>query len=135
VTRTSSKTPDFDIDTVAAGAARARTMAALFGPDAATPKRIAGYAVLDVLGRGAMGVVYLAHDERLDRSVALKLLDPGRRHDPKARASLVTEAKQIARVQHPNVVAVYEVGSHQGDTFLAMEYVAGPTLREWTLGA
>ena len=125
-------TKPLQLDTLATRAAQERTLDALFGPAPSLPRTIGGYRIRHVLGRGAMGVVYLAVDERLERSAALKLLDPGRRDDPKARASLVKEAQQIARVQHPNVVTVYEVGEHEGDTFIAMEYVAGETLASWT---
>lgn len=119
------------LDSHALAAAKARTLDALFGADGASPSKIGAYTIEDVLGRGAMGVVYLARDARLDRPVALKLIEPRKRTDAEARASLVAEATQLARVQHPNVVAVYEVGEHEETSFIAMEYVAGPTLREW----
>ena len=89
---------------------------------------IGRYLVLEVLGAGAMGVVYAAFDPELDRKVALKLL--------RARASasserLVREARATARLAHPNVVVVHDVGEHAGAVFMAMEFVEGGTLGEW----
>jgi serine/threonine protein kinase len=87
------------------------------------------------LGRGGMGVVYCAHDPELGRPVAIKLV----RGLPFAvadtlRARLLREAKVLGKLTHPNVVRVYDVGSHEGEVYLAMEYVDGPTLREWQEG-
>jgi serine/threonine protein kinase len=69
------------------------------------------YRVLDVLGQGAMGLVYRAHDPRLDREVALEIVHPGRvaKDADMARARLVSEARALARLSHPNVLAVYDV--------------------------
>src|SRR5262245_25024894 len=79
------------------------------------------FAILDTLGTGGMGVVLEAHDETLDRTVALKLLHPwGSEHH---RARLLREAKALARLSHPNVVQVYEIGTVGDDTFIAMELV------------
>jgi serine/threonine protein kinase/formylglycine-generating enzyme required for sulfatase activity len=91
------------------------------------------YMVLERLGSGAMGVVYAAYDPELDRKVALKLLRPHRGSGDLARAQerLVREAQAIAKVSHPNVVGIFDVGVHDGQVFLAMEYLAGGTLREW----
>jgi tetratricopeptide (TPR) repeat protein/predicted Ser/Thr protein kinase len=82
-----------------------------------------------MLGEGGMGVVYLAHDEELDRPVALKL----QRSDRSSRMvqRLAREARAMARVSHPNVVPVHEVGEHRGRVFIAMEYVDGGTARDW----
>lgn len=87
------------------------------------------YRVEGVLGRGGMGVVVRAEDPELGRSVALKLLrgcGGTRRVD-----ALLAEARAMARLTHPNVVAVLDVGMHGDEAFLAMEYVDGPTLRAW----
>jgi tetratricopeptide (TPR) repeat protein len=91
------------------------------------------YRVLDVLGHGAMGVVYRAHDPRLDRFVALKIVHPGRvaKDADKARARLVSEARALARVAHPNVLAVYDVGVQDGLVFVALELVDGVDLAQW----
>jgi len=89
------------------------------------------YTVLDLLGRGSVGVVLSAYDTRLDRRVALKLLH-AHGASPESGARLLREAQAMARLSHPNVVAVYDAGTLDGDTvFIAMEYVAGGTLREW----
>src|SRR5262245_19355591 len=85
---------------------------------------------------GAMGVVYAAYDPDLDRKVALKLLRPddaGAR-DEARQARLVREAKAIAKLSHPNVVSIFDVGVHDGRVFLAMEYLPGGTLRQWLAG-
>ncbi len=89
--------------------------------------------VVDLLGRGGMGVVYKAFDPELDRLVALKLVRPGG-HPAEAavaRERLVREARALAKLAHPNVVAVHDVGVLEGDVFLALEYVEGQTLRRW----
>ncbi len=91
---------------------------------------IGRYVILDVLGAGAMGVVYAAFDPELDRKVALKLL----RHraiDAVSSARLVREARSTAKLSHPNVVVVHDVGVHDGSVFMAMEHVEGGTLGEW----
>ncbi len=94
---------------------------------------IGAYRVLDVLGHGAMGMVYRAHDPRLDRDVALKLVHPGRvaKDASKARARLVAEARALARVSHPNVLAVYDVGVHDDLVYVALELVDGVDLAQW----
>jgi eukaryotic-like serine/threonine-protein kinase len=87
------------------------------------------YVVIDVLGVGGMGVVYAAYDPELDRRVAIKLLRPSLLGDGRPR--LVREAQAIARIAHPNVVAVYDVGELDGAVFVAMELVDGQTLSKW----
>jgi formylglycine-generating enzyme required for sulfatase activity len=92
------------------------------------------YLVLDRLGAGAMGVVYAAYDPELDRKIALKLLSrqEGRGGDKARRQErLVREAKAIAKLSHPNVVGIFDVGVHEGQVFMAMEYLGGGTLRDW----
>lgn len=90
------------------------------------------YVILDTLGRGGMGVVYLAYDPELDRKVALKLLLPGRETlNDAARARLLREAKALARLAHPNVVAIHDVGAHEEQMWIAMELVNGRTLERW----
>src|SRR3712207_379466 len=78
-----------------------------------------------------MGVVYAAHDPELDRRVALKLLRPEGRHLEELRRRLLREAQALARLSHPNVVAVHDVGMREDGVFLAMELVEGTTLAEW----
>jgi len=93
--------------------------------------RIGRFQVLEVLGRGSMGVVYAAFDEALDRRVALKVIrrDTGRREAVRPR--MLREAQGLARLSHPNVVQVYEVGEIAGQLFIAMEFLQGRTLLEW----
>jgi eukaryotic-like serine/threonine-protein kinase len=87
------------------------------------------YVLLDRVGAGAMGVVYEAYDYALDRKVALKLVrDPGW---GAARRRLLREAQALAQLSHPNVVTVFDVGTFRAQVFVAMEFVAGQTLRAW----
>ncbi len=88
------------------------------------------YRVLRELGRGAMGVVLLAHDESLDRHVAIKLIAPDLVHLD-MRERLREEARAMARVSDPNVLQVYSLGEHDDVPFFVMEFVEGPTLEQW----
>src|SRR5687768_17204136 len=99
---------------------------------------IGRYVILDLVGEGGMGVVYAAYDPELDRKVALKLLqaNPASGSSAGGSAWLLREAQALARLSHPNVVAVYDVGTLPGDrVFLAMELVEGDTLRGWLKAA
>jgi serine/threonine protein kinase len=89
------------------------------------------YVVLDCLGSGGMGVVYRAHDFALDRRVSLKLLRSSGQDPDARRARLVAEAQALARVSHPNVLAVHDVGTWEGEVYLALEHVEGETLADW----
>jgi tetratricopeptide (TPR) repeat protein len=90
------------------------------------------YRILGLLGAGGMGVVYRAHDPELDRSIAIKLLHPELAADPEAaRTLLLAEAQVMAKLRHPNVVAVHDVGTHGDLVFIAMELIEGETLRSW----
>jgi serine/threonine protein kinase/tetratricopeptide (TPR) repeat protein len=86
------------------------------------------FRVLEEIGAGGMGVVYRAHDEQLDRDVALKVLPAGMLADEGARRRFHREALAVARLNHPNVGAVYEFGGQDGIDFLVMELVSGVTL-------
>lgn len=110
---------------VGAALQRRRLLSALFGQEVQAP-RIGRYRVLETLGDGGMGIVYAAHDPELDRPVALKLL-----HGVHDSATLLDEARALARLTHPNVVPVYDVGVSEERVFLAMEWVRGSTLRAW----
>jgi serine/threonine protein kinase len=93
--------------------------------------RIGPYRILQRIGAGGMGVVYLATDTRLDRCVALKaLFGDGRVTSEGERRALLREAQSAAQVNHPAVAAIYDVGESDGVAFIAMEYVDGDTLRE-----
>jgi len=102
--------------------------ARLFGP-AGAPSRIGRFIVLGPLGSGGMGSVLRAYDETLDRQVAVKLMHAtaGEKHHRR----MLREAQALARLSHPNVVQVYEVGEVEGQLFIAMELVAGRTLQLW----
>jgi formylglycine-generating enzyme required for sulfatase activity len=93
--------------------------------DVEWPERVDEYRLLEPLGRGAMGQVYLAHDERLDRTVAIKFLLGS---DVAAHERFATEARAIARLSHPNVVAIHRVGEHVGQPYLVSEFVRGTGL-------
>jgi TolB-like protein/Tfp pilus assembly protein PilF len=88
----------------------------------------AHYRVIEKLGAGGMGEVYRAHDEQLDRDVAIKVLPAGTFDDPAARARLLREARAAAALNHPHVCTVHEVGEADGQIYLAMELVAGAPL-------
>lgn len=118
-TEVSGETPvgvdEHDIDHVPAGATVGR------------------YVILERLGAGGMGSVYVAHDPELDRKVAIKLLRP-RRATPRReelRARMLREAQAMARLSHPNVVKIHDVGTLGNLVWLAMEWVQGQTLRAW----
>jgi hypothetical protein len=93
------------------------------------PETIAHYTILEKLGSGGMGAVFRAHDTRLGRDVALKLLPAELFADPEARARLVREARLAPALNHPNVCTIHEVGDADGQTYLAMELVRGRPLR------
>ncbi len=93
------------------------------------------YVVLERVGAGNMGVVYRAYDPELDRRVALKLVavrGSNKRRATEVRARLQREAQALARVGHPNVIQVFDIGETDGGVFVAMEFVEGVTLREWS---
>jgi serine/threonine protein kinase len=90
--------------------------------------RIGRYRILRELGSGGMGIVYIAYDESLNRRVALKLL---LRETSTTVQRLRREAQAMARISHANVVQIFEVGEHQGQLFVAMEYVEGISLTRW----
>jgi eukaryotic-like serine/threonine-protein kinase len=93
---------------------------------------IGRYTVLGLVGRGGMGEVYAAYDPGLDRRVALKLMHAeGAAQDDNAQERLWREAQSIAKLSHPNVVVVHDVGAFEGQVFVAMEFVEGATLAAW----
>jgi serine/threonine-protein kinase len=88
------------------------------------------YRVRERLARGGMATVYTAVDERLERTVAMKIVHPSQATEPLFVDRFIEEARAIARLTHPNVVAAYDQGNHDGLPYLVMEYVRGRTLRE-----
>jgi eukaryotic-like serine/threonine-protein kinase len=91
-------------------------------------KRLSHYRIVEKIGAGGMGVVYRAHDEQLDRDVAIKVLRAGSLTDETRRKRFRTEALSLARLNHPNIATVHEFGSQDGIDFLVTEYIAGMTL-------
>ncbi|PRQ09704.1 Serine/threonine-protein kinase PrkC [Enhygromyxa salina] len=114
------------------GLASVPNRATAVAPDEAV--RIGRYPILRKLGEGGMGVVFAGYDEQLDRKVAIKLLRR-RYQDRVAGLRLEREGQALARLSHPNVVQIYELGEHQGAVFVAMEFVVGETLRAWLAGS
>jgi len=88
------------------------------------------YRVLDKLGEGGMGEVYRARDTRLDRDVAIKVLPAAVSGDPDRRARFEREAKAVAALSHPNILAIHDVGEHHGVTYAVTELLHGETLRD-----
>ncbi len=89
---------------------------------------VARYLVLDTLGSGGMGRVFSAHDPELNRRVAIKVLFEGRAsHSSSGANELLREGRALASLRHPNIVSVYDIGWHEGELFIAMEYVQGTT--------
>ncbi len=92
------------------------------------------FSILGRIGHGGMGVVFSAYDPRLDRKVALKLLrssDDSKLTPEEAQARLLREAQALAQQSHPNVIAVYDVGTYKSEVYIAMELVEGKTLGQW----
>jgi outer membrane protein assembly factor BamB/predicted Ser/Thr protein kinase len=92
--------------------------------------QIGRYHVIAELGRGGMGVVYHAYEATLDREIALKILSPDLAVQPDFAERLRREAINTARLRHPHIALLYEFGQDNGDAFLTMEYIAGPSLRQ-----
>jgi serine/threonine-protein kinase len=89
---------------------------------------LAGYRVVELAGRGGTGEVYRAHDGRLDRDVAIKVLSDTYAADLELRGSLIRESRLAASLDHPNVVPVYDAGELDGHVYIAMRFVAGTDL-------
>ena len=92
--------------------------------------RLGAYQVLSKLGEGGMGQVYRAHDTKLGRDVAIKIMPASVAGDPDRLARFEREAQAVASLSHPNIVAVFEFGAHEGQPFVVMELLEGETLRE-----
>src|SRR5262249_14201877 len=96
--------------------------------------RIGRFEVLGALGSGGVGDVYRARDPQLQRDVAIKVLRPDWADDPDRQRRLEQEARAAGTLNHPNIVAVYDVGSHDGSPFIVTELLEGETLRERMAG-
>lgn len=102
------------------------------GPMIRRGTEVSRYLVLDTLGSGGMGRVFSAHDPELDRRVAIKVLFEGRAtHSSSGANELLREGRALASLRHPNIVSVYDIGWHDGELFIAMEYVEGKTFDAW----
>src|SRR5262245_11244438 len=91
--------------------------------------QVGRYQIVDKLGQGGMGSLYLARDPAIDRLVAIKLLRDDF-DDAEIRERFTREARSAGRLRHPNIVVVFDVGEHEGQPFIAMEYIPGQTLGE-----
>ena len=92
--------------------------------------RLGSYEIVAPLGAGGMGEVYRARDTRLEREVALKILPDEVSADAERRARFDTEAKAVAALSHPNILAIHDFGDHAGTAFAVMELLDGETLRD-----
>ena len=92
--------------------------------------RIGPYTVADLIGRGGMGEVYRAHDARLDRDVAIKVLPTAVSQDADRLQRFEREARAAAALSHPNILAVYDVGAQDGTPYVVSELLHGATLRD-----
>lgn len=115
------------LDVSGSGVGAAGTAPHTFRPG----QEVGRYRVIREVGAGAMGVVYEARDPNLARPVALKVLSATLRSEADASTRLLREAQTMAQLSHPNVVTVFDVGTHDGHVFLAMEFVDGQTLEDW----
>ncbi len=93
------------------------------------------YEILGELGRGGMGIVYKARQMKLNRVVALKVIRTGRQAEPDELTRFRAEAAAVARLQHPNIVQIFEIGEHQGQPYIALEFVGGGSLDQKLHGA
>jgi serine/threonine protein kinase len=98
-------------------------------PEPPAPRRLGNYEILDKLGEGGMGEVWRARDQRLQRTVAVKILPADVSGDPSRRARFEQEAHALAALNHPNIVAIYDVGRDDGRAYLVSELVEGESLR------
>ncbi|WP_375771388.1 serine/threonine-protein kinase [Archangium gephyra] len=113
---------------------RSRSQRGRAPEDVPPVSQVGRYLLLERLGQGGMGVVYAAYDPDLDRKVALKLLQTEGQISETARARLLREAQAMARVSHPNVIPIFDVGVWGDQVFLAMELADGGTLSNWLEG-
>src|SRR5271163_2444822 len=91
-------------------------------------KKLSHYRIIEKIGAGGMGVVYRAHDEQLERDVAIKVLPAALLADDATRKRFRKEALALAKLNHPNIATIYEFNSEDGVDFLVTEYIPGMTL-------
>src|SRR5215471_8988955 len=101
----------------------------------ATPSQLVGhtlghYRIIEQIGAGGMGVVYRAHDEQLERDVALKVLPAAILSDEAARKRFRKEALALAKLNHPNIATIFEFSSQNSTDYLVTEYISGQTMDE-----
>ncbi|HXJ17295.1 MAG TPA: serine/threonine-protein kinase, partial [Candidatus Polarisedimenticolia bacterium] len=99
-------------------------------PDFIVGRTLGHYRIVEEIGAGGMGVVYRAHDERLERDVALKILPPGTLANESSRKRFRREAVALSKVNHPNIATVHDFDTQEGLDFLVMEHIPGSTLSE-----
>ena len=116
--------PESDVPETVADSDRPR------GPATEPRNTIGRYTVLELLGRGGMGIVERAYDPRLEREVALKRLRVGF-GDTQERRRLLREAQALAQLNHPNIVTVFDAGESGGEVYIAMEFIEGEHLGQW----
>lgn len=129
-----SGSPTVDTDDTVADPRVHATEPAYDDIDGPLPSKIGRHRVIDRIGAGGMGVVFAAFDPELDRKIAIKLVRGMRAEGAmatQARARMKREAQAMARLNHPNVITVYDVGEHDERLFIAMEFVEGKSVRQW----
>ncbi len=97
-------------------------------PQSLIGQQLGSYQIVSLLGAGGMGVVYKARDARLNRAVAIKVLPADRVSDPERKRRFIQEARAASALNHPNIIAIYDIGTESGVDFIVMEYVVGKTL-------
>ena len=95
------------------------------------PATVGGYTIMNPIGQGGMGRVYLARDEKLQREVAIKMLHPSKLRDPLARERFLREGRATAAVDHPHVMTIHQVGEDDGQPYIVMQRLVGRTLKEY----